>query len=1160
MSGERIEQQFIINASQALQELVKLDGALAKFETRLDSIAKSIGNLNALGGSGLNAFKANAEGAASAVGKLNGVLIATNTTGSKAIVTFATLSRVVQTQLTIGGLNAFRETLVDSVKQATDLQKQFALIATIAQRIDLPGTDTPVDTGAISAGARSLSDSLNIDQLQVAEGLYNAVSNQVGTFSETLTFAAEAGRFAKATNSELSASVDALSAALKSYGLGADQTSRASDVLFATIDKGRVTAQDLGNTLGRVLPAAAELGVSFEQVGAAIAAVSVKGLSTDETLTQVRATLTGLIKPSDAMKDAFEGLGISSAKAGIQQFGLVGLLEKLRNSYGQNEQALGKLFPNVRNIGLVFALTGNNLADYEKTLEAVTNSQGKANKAFETATNTSGEKLSKAYNQIKNALAEIASGYVDATAATLENTGLLNIQANSVSNLIGILQSAAAVYATYVLGTSASTAATVGFTTATGAATAAVAKLNVFIKANPIGLIAAGIAAAAVGLNSLNNARLEATRKSLKDLNDADLKKITAASKAFGDQSARSFAKFSEEIRAGRESIEQAVRDAGAGIRTLGQNDAVFTGAVERSLEVLTSALDRRLSLLKSAVSESKSLADQTRGNIQSIKDEQRDLKFEQSTRGLNDSGKAQANLRRAADLAREAQSAFNSAVGTGDSEGLARSKALFDAAKASAANAASLGRVAEAERIIGGLQRARLNNEEQLKRAQDRRTVAAEAAVKQQQAINDAAAVDVKNIQKNASTFGSDGQPLRAEDLAKREAAIKESLERLNSAGSLGLDLSEILNARQLRTVATEQLTGLTAEIEVTLKDGGARLLAEADAIFAKFNEQDFVKAQKLPGEGNLRPSDLDARTTAQLEAMGNISKADKQLTDAFAERTAAIDAATRELTFIQKGLDTNFALKNSGLSQLSDATGASDNAGFKQQLQDSIPEIKKLLGEAFSNPDFDAEALRAKFLSITESLAEGGARANAVAFSVEEAGFAKLAEQFQKILDTAPVVQTAKESASITLPANTGPIETEIDAYNRLRNAALAAARAKAAAGGSGGVESVQSNSFGGVIQSFNSGGVARGVDTVSARLRPGESVLNPRATNRFFGAINALNAGQMPASRGQSSVTNVGDIHVNVGGGGKSASVDAREIAVQLRRELRRGTSLL
>ena len=120
-----------------------------------------------------------------------------------------------------------------------------------------------------------------------------------------------------------------------------------------------------------------------------------------------------------------------------------------------------------------------------------------------------------------------------------------------------------------------------------------------------------------------------------------------------------------------------------------------------------------------------------------------------------------------------------------------------------------------------------------------------------------------------------------------------------------------------------------------------------------------------------------------------------------------------------------------------------------------------------------------------------------------------------------------------------------------NAIRNAA-AAANGISIGSGAGGQQ------FGGAIHPsfFQTGGLARGVDTIPAVLAPGESVINSRSTSKFFSQLQAMNAGQTPVFRAQTGGnTTVGDIHVNVRGG-ETGVKTARTISKELRREIRRG----
>jgi hypothetical protein len=88
------------------------------------------------------------------------------------------------------------------------------------------------------------------------------------------------------------------------------------------------------------------------------------------------------------------------------------------------------------------------------------------------------------------------------------------------------------------------------------------------------------------------------------------------------------------------------------------------------------------------------------------------------------------------------------------------------------------------------------------------------------------------------------------------------------------------------------------------------------------------------------------------------------------------------------------------------------------------------------------------------------------------------------------------------------------------------------------------------------FASGGPV-GTDTIPAWLSKGEFVVNANASQKFASQLVAMNAGSQPVYRSEGgSVTTVGDINVTVNGGSTSKQT-IREISDGLRREIRRGT---
>jgi hypothetical protein len=85
----------------------------------------------------------------------------------------------------------------------------------------------------------------------------------------------------------------------------------------------------------------------------------------------------------------------------------------------------------------------------------------------------------------------------------------------------------------------------------------------------------------------------------------------------------------------------------------------------------------------------------------------------------------------------------------------------------------------------------------------------------------------------------------------------------------------------------------------------------------------------------------------------------------------------------------------------------------------------------------------------------------------------------------------------------------------------------------------------------------GYATGGDVVKASLTPGEFVMSPRATQKWYPTIKAMNKFDQPRFAEGGDVTNVGDVVVNINGSNAN-HVDGRQIAQAVRRTLRQKTA--
>ena len=183
---------------------------------------------------------------------------------------------------------------------------------------------------------------------------------------------------------------------------------------------------EVAGTLGRVVGIAAQVGVSFEDVGAFIATFTRLGVGADEAVTALRGTLSTLINPSEQAATALESAGLSMESL-RQTAREKGLNEALRLIYIEafkgNEEALADVIPNVRALAGVLGTAGSQAEEFQLVLDALRNSEGDLDRAFEQTAETSAFKFQQAVADIKREIIEVSSVLLPALAQILDVVG-----------------------------------------------------------------------------------------------------------------------------------------------------------------------------------------------------------------------------------------------------------------------------------------------------------------------------------------------------------------------------------------------------------------------------------------------------------------------------------------------------------------------------------------------------------------------------------------------------------------------------------------------------------------------------------------------------------------------------------------------------------------
>jgi TP901 family phage tail tape measure protein len=217
----------------------------------------------------------------------------------------------------------------------------------------------------------SMSTKLPQSATTLAEGLYDIASSGFqGADGMKVLDAAARSASAGLTTTETSAK--AITAVLNAYGMNASQAADVSDVLFSTVNLGVISFSELAGNLGDVVGATAAAKVGIDQVGAAIATMTLSGIKGAQATTALSSLTTKLVQPSTALAELYGRLGYESGAAALEQKGLRGVLEDVRKATGGNITAMLQLFPDIEAARGALALMANDGANYAKVSDQIT--------------------------------------------------------------------------------------------------------------------------------------------------------------------------------------------------------------------------------------------------------------------------------------------------------------------------------------------------------------------------------------------------------------------------------------------------------------------------------------------------------------------------------------------------------------------------------------------------------------------------------------------------------------------------------------------------------------------------------------------------------------------------------------------------------------------
>jgi TP901 family phage tail tape measure protein len=273
-------------------------------------------------------------------------------------------ARMANFQTALAGLGA-GAVIKNAIGQSNAFGESLAAIGTLipGQEARLISLKETIGDVAVSAG-KDLTD--------IAGGAFQVISAFGDMAGETEGRLAAVAKAAVAGGSSTESALSLLSAVTKGYGdTSAVALTKASDLAFMTNVLGQTTFPELAGAMGRVVPLAAQLNVSQEEMFAGFAALTGVTGNTSEVSTQLSAVLAAMLKPTADMTQAANALGFTSSAAMIKAEGLSSTLSMLMEHTKGDEQAIGKLLGRKEALTGMFALAGSQVDKFNTSIGAM---------------------------------------------------------------------------------------------------------------------------------------------------------------------------------------------------------------------------------------------------------------------------------------------------------------------------------------------------------------------------------------------------------------------------------------------------------------------------------------------------------------------------------------------------------------------------------------------------------------------------------------------------------------------------------------------------------------------------------------------------------------------------------------------------------------------
>ncbi len=264
---------------------------------------------------------------------------------------------------------------VAGVKMATDFQTATVRLVTSAGEVQS-------NLKMVQDGILQMSGQVGVSSMELANAMYY-VESAGFQGANGLTVLAAAAQGAKAEGASTTNVVKAMTDVLKDYHLPASEAANVTSQMIAAVAHGKTSLEDFSKAFASIIPAASAAGVSFADVGSALAEMTNHGFTAQRASQNLAQALRSLLNPTKPMLKAFDDFGVSTDVLKAKLAGPDGLTNAMqymsdaalkagKEGTPAFAAALKLLMGTAPGANAALSVVGANMADTTATIKAMT--------------------------------------------------------------------------------------------------------------------------------------------------------------------------------------------------------------------------------------------------------------------------------------------------------------------------------------------------------------------------------------------------------------------------------------------------------------------------------------------------------------------------------------------------------------------------------------------------------------------------------------------------------------------------------------------------------------------------------------------------------------------------------------------------------------------